>query len=194
MPRNRQQIPRHERESDIVVAATDVFLRQGYSGTTMGDISTAAGVARAAVYWYFPSKDDVFAAVMDRMLEREQHTLAAERKGFEPLAVLTRGLSEMRTFRRLHREMHERMAHSAAVREAHERFADWIRTMVGDVLDHSEPATGEDRQMMLDIVVSLFEGANVTEPPLRPAHEMIRYILNATGRGPDTGVSRPQQQ
>ena len=46
MPRNRQQIPREERAGDLLAAATELFLAKGYDGTTMADISAAAGVAR----------------------------------------------------------------------------------------------------------------------------------------------------
>ena len=44
----------------------------------MEDISKAAGVTRANIYWYFKSKDEVFAAVMEQMLRREIHALATE--------------------------------------------------------------------------------------------------------------------
>jgi len=175
VPRNRQLIPREERTGEILAAATELFLKDGYDGTTMSAISAAAGVARANVYWYFPSKDDVFAAVMDRMLTREAQALDHELRGLDPLSVLVRGLADMRSFRGLHRAMHDRMEHSSAVRGAHERFLAWIRLMVEAVLDQ-HPAYA-DRTMVADVVISVFEGANVSEPPLRPAHEMIRFLL-----------------
>ena len=68
MPRNRVQIPVEERRADLVAAATELFLERGYEGATMEDISKAAGVTRANIYWYFKSKDEVFAAVMEQML------------------------------------------------------------------------------------------------------------------------------
>ena len=51
----------------VVQAATDVFLRYGFARTTMADIAQAAGMSRPALYLVFPSKDDVFSAVVHTM-------------------------------------------------------------------------------------------------------------------------------
>ncbi|MCO4252128.1 TetR/AcrR family transcriptional regulator [Pseudarthrobacter raffinosi] len=176
MARNRQEIPRDERYLELITEATALFLKHGYAQTSIADISAAAGVAPANVYWYFQSKDELFAAVMDRMLQRE---LDYGRQDLDPLTALVRGLGDMRVFRGLHQEMHTRMLKSEAVREAHERFLDWIRALVGRVVDE-QPETAE-RRMIIDIVVSLFEGANVSEPASRPATEMIRFLLKSLG-------------
>lgn len=47
----------------IVQAARDLFVSRGYSGTSISDVLTAAGVSRGALYHHFDSKEDVFAAV-----------------------------------------------------------------------------------------------------------------------------------
>jgi AcrR family transcriptional regulator len=99
VPRNRQQIPWEERAGELLAAATELLLTRGYAGTTMADISAAAGVARGNVYWYFKSKDDIFAAVMDRMLSREIRTLSEELAGADPLTQLVRGLTDMRPYK-----------------------------------------------------------------------------------------------
>lgn len=58
---------RHEdREKEILDAAAKVFAEYGYRKTTIGDIVRAAGVARATVYNYFGTKEDVFTAVLKR--------------------------------------------------------------------------------------------------------------------------------
>jgi len=63
---------RGTRSAGIVEAATGVFLRYGFSRTTMGDIAGAAGISRPALYLVFPSKDDVFAAVV-RHIDAKWH-------------------------------------------------------------------------------------------------------------------------
>ena len=50
-----------------VAAAADVFLRYGFTRTTMGDIAQHAGMSRPALYLLFPDKDAVFTAVVRRM-------------------------------------------------------------------------------------------------------------------------------
>ncbi|WP_371583165.1 TetR/AcrR family transcriptional regulator [Streptomyces sp. NBC_01314] len=175
VPRKRRLAARDARAAELLAAATELFLTRSYAGTKMADISAAAGVARGNVYRYYSSKDDIFAAVMDRMLSREMQTLDSELRDRDPLTALTRSLADMRTSRSLHRALHERLDHSSAVRETHERFLRWMRSMVYEVLDrHPQPV---DREMIADLAVALFEGANAPRSPQRPAHELIRFLL-----------------
>ncbi|MFF1294663.1 MULTISPECIES: TetR/AcrR family transcriptional regulator [unclassified Streptomyces] len=185
MPRNRQQIPREERAGDLLAAATELFLSKGYAKTTMADISAAAGVARGNVYWYFDSKDDIFAAVMDRMLGREIRTLSAEQAGADPLSRLVRGLSDMRYSRPLHQAMHDRLPHSEAVRAAHNTFLGWIVGLVDEVIaEHGLDGDPDiDAALLRDTVVAVFEGANVPNDRNRPAHEMIRLLMESVLAG-----------
>ena len=43
-----------------------VFREKGVSQTTLGDIASAAGVTRGAIYWHFENKADLFVAMCDR--------------------------------------------------------------------------------------------------------------------------------
>jgi AcrR family transcriptional regulator len=67
---------------DVVSAATAVFLRYGFKRTTMGDLAAAAHMSRPALYLVFPSKEELFTAVMQRLLE---HSLAEVRAGIPRL-------------------------------------------------------------------------------------------------------------
>jgi AcrR family transcriptional regulator len=166
-----------ERRSDLVAAATDLFLRQGYEGATLADIGAAAGVTRSNIYWYFKSKDEVFAAVMEQMLSREIRALATEHAGLDPLSRLARGLVDMRFYRPLHQAMHDRLLHSEAVRVAHDAWLEWMRQLIDELLD--ERGADVDRTLVTDIVLTVFEGANVPGEHRRPAHEMIRFIMES---------------
>jgi AcrR family transcriptional regulator len=69
----------HRRQ--IIDAAIGVFLRYGYSRTTMADLSAAAGLSRPTLYLSFPDKDAIFAAVVETMVADKlasiRHGLAA---------------------------------------------------------------------------------------------------------------------
>ncbi len=54
------------KEKEILDAAGKVFARYGFRKTTIGDIVREAGVARATVYKYFGTKDEIFIAVFHR--------------------------------------------------------------------------------------------------------------------------------
>ena len=55
---------RAQRTIDRILGATrEVFLSHGYGGTTIDDITSAAGTSRATFYTYFPSKRDALLAL-----------------------------------------------------------------------------------------------------------------------------------
>jgi len=56
-----------KKEASVIAAATQVFLRYGFRRATMGDIAEAARISRPALYLVFPSKEEVFTAVMARL-------------------------------------------------------------------------------------------------------------------------------
>lgn len=62
----RTEIIRAARREEILSAARRVFAKQGFKGTTIADIAAEAGIALGTIYLYFPSKEDVFAALSGR--------------------------------------------------------------------------------------------------------------------------------
>ena len=75
----------------LVKAATQLFARKGFAATTVDDLAAAAGVAKGGFYHHFPSKEVLFAEVLDA----QQAALAAEvlqaAAGASVLDGLTRG-------------------------------------------------------------------------------------------------------
>ncbi len=43
-------------------------MRHGYVGTSMRAIADELGISAAALYWYFPSKEEIFASVLEMSL------------------------------------------------------------------------------------------------------------------------------
>ena len=59
----------------IIKAATELFTRQGYDKTSMQDIIDATGgLSKGAVYHHFQSKEDLFDAVSDRLMNTMSET------------------------------------------------------------------------------------------------------------------------
>ena len=57
-----------KRES-ILNAAAEAFMKDGYDNTSMDKISELAGASKRTVYNHFPSKEDLFRAVLERFFE-----------------------------------------------------------------------------------------------------------------------------
>ena len=57
-----------KRES-ILNAAAEAFMKDGYENTSMDKISERAGASKRTVYNHFPSKEDLFRAVLERFFD-----------------------------------------------------------------------------------------------------------------------------
>jgi TetR/AcrR family transcriptional regulator, mexJK operon transcriptional repressor len=55
-----------ERRAAILDVAREAFLEEGYSATSMSRIAVMVGGSKATLYSYFPSKKELFVAVIDR--------------------------------------------------------------------------------------------------------------------------------
>jgi len=62
----RWQRRKKDRPGDIVAAALTVFAEKGFAGAKMDEIAARAGLSKGAVYLYFPTKEDVFRAVVEQ--------------------------------------------------------------------------------------------------------------------------------
>ena len=58
-----------EKAALILDAAARVFAEQGYERATMADIARAAGFSKASAYHYFPAKEAVLHALLQRSLQ-----------------------------------------------------------------------------------------------------------------------------
>jgi AcrR family transcriptional regulator len=72
LPGPRPRSPRRDEAKAItrrriVEAATDVFAREGYHATRMDAIARAAAASKGALYFHFPSKQALFAALVDEL-------------------------------------------------------------------------------------------------------------------------------
>lgn len=56
-------------ENRIIEAAKQVFVRKGYEATKMGDIATEAGIGRTALHYYYRTKDMLFDAIFDQLMD-----------------------------------------------------------------------------------------------------------------------------
>jgi AcrR family transcriptional regulator len=52
------------RPAELISAALDLFVERGFSATRLEDVAARAGVSKGTLYLYFPSKEDLFKAVV----------------------------------------------------------------------------------------------------------------------------------
>jgi TetR/AcrR family transcriptional regulator len=63
----------------ICAAAELAFAEQGLAGARTDEIARAAGVNKALLYYYFHSKDDLYAAVLEGMFLKQREAIESAR-------------------------------------------------------------------------------------------------------------------
>jgi len=87
----------------ILVAATDLFLAQGYEHTTVAQVAERAGVARATVFWHFSDKASLFREAFSRLLEPIRASLARDYGDLRPEKELEQRIAVYEGFVAEHR-------------------------------------------------------------------------------------------
>ncbi|MFM8446150.1 MAG: TetR/AcrR family transcriptional regulator [Actinomycetota bacterium] len=61
----KSRLPRDERRAQLLVAALEIFTASGYHAASMDEIAERASVSKPVLYQHFPSKLDLYLAVLD---------------------------------------------------------------------------------------------------------------------------------
>ncbi|MCI4657167.1 ScbR family autoregulator-binding transcription factor [Cryobacterium zhongshanensis] len=153
----------------VIAGAADVFYRLGFGGATLADIIAAAGVTKGALYFHFPSKDDVAFAVIDA--EHEIATAAATR-------ILESSSGPLESMLRLCADLAERLTTDPIVRagirlttetstfdrSVTRPYEDWLATF--ETLARAATVAGElradtDAEKLAHFIIPAFTGVQM---------------------------------
>src|SRR5688572_24919354 len=107
--KERQQRERDQTREAILTAARDLFVTEGYRHVSMRKIAERIEYSPAAIYSYFPSKDDIFFALTEEGFRLLAGHLAPGTAAADPLERLRRGLWAFYEFSKTHPEYFELM-------------------------------------------------------------------------------------
>src|ERR1700719_4406111 len=68
MARTRVEVAKEDKVDEILASAERRLRDGGYSALSVAGIARELGLAQNAIYWYFPSKDHLFVAALERLL------------------------------------------------------------------------------------------------------------------------------
>jgi AcrR family transcriptional regulator len=99
-------------EEKIIQAANSIFLLFGYHGTKLQQIATKVGVNKAAIHYYFRSKERLYFKVVKNVLDLILNTefgIISDRKGFEKPAwfLITELYNNRNLFENALRELYQ---------------------------------------------------------------------------------------
>src|SRR5271165_1969857 len=108
VPRNRRRVPKEQKRAELLAAAADLLLTEGYDATSVSRIAQHAGVTPNTLYWYFRDKDELLVAVADLYLHAllNEHASLSDRPLAEQLCWL---VERLRSVKHLLATVHNRL-------------------------------------------------------------------------------------
>ena len=73
----RLESKRKDKAERILAAADELFGQQGYDAVSVRDVARAAGVNKPLVFYYFDSKEELFAQILTRYYDAHRRALEA---------------------------------------------------------------------------------------------------------------------
>src|SRR5512139_4046022 len=120
---------------EILEAAITLFARRGFLATTMAELAKAIRMTPGALYWHFPTKEDLLLAAIDELHQRyltEFLDLLAEHRKLTAREQLVSFVNRTQQFLRYHREYGIFFGMvSAEAAESNERVAEALREKLG---------------------------------------------------------------
>jgi len=140
----RRGRPGHDQQS-VLRVAIDLFNRQGYDATSIGDLARELGLTKSAIYHHVPSKEHLLASAVDEALDALTSALDAvvATKGLDAeqrlraavrvsVSVLVCHLPAVTLLLRVHGNTPVEKAALARRRGIDERLADMVREAVDE--------------------------------------------------------------
>jgi AcrR family transcriptional regulator len=81
----------NKKRAQIIEGARQVFMAQGFDGTSMNEVARVAGVSKGTLYVYFQNKEQLFEAMLGRQCRQQgERIFALDTEDHDIEGVLTR--------------------------------------------------------------------------------------------------------
>ena len=140
----------NEQKERILSAATNLFSRFGLEKTTMEDIAKAAGKGKSSLYYYFKSKEDVYAEVIRKEIAGLKTTI---RKAIEeeddPYNKFTKFVGTRLNYLNKKADQYitirdEYLKHYQFIQNLTADYSDWEMSIIKDIIEY-----GRDKGLFL---------------------------------------------
>jgi AcrR family transcriptional regulator len=173
MPKTRQAVSRDEKVAEILAAAERRLREGGYEALSVAAIARELGLAQNAIYWYFPSKDDLFVAVLEEMLRE-----IAARKPSREVGEVERILwftDQFEALSDLRGAMNERARSSPVVADFVAELDALLSRMLSNALRDHVPA--DQLPVAVETYRATVEGTFVKGLGKRQRRKVLRFAL-----------------
>ena len=121
--KERQDRERHAVRHSILDAARDLFVSEGYRNVSIRKIAERIEYSPAAIYSYFPSKDDIFFALSEEGFRRLNAKVCGVPSSDDPITELRASWWAYYEFSKEHREFFELMFVDRSVPQITEQWS-----------------------------------------------------------------------
>ena len=173
MPRTRSESGWEVKGEQILDAAERRLLEGGYNDMSVAGIARDLGIAQNSVYWYFPSKDHLFVAVLRRLLPRLMAAKPPARQGLTKQVLWF--VARLDEFRPIIVSVHQRAQVSPVVAEFDRELSDGVRHLLTNALrSRLDPQTIE---LAVPSFLATVEGLLLQAIPRRERDRILTYTL-----------------
>lgn len=173
MPKTRPAESRDDKMNEILTVAEERLREGGYQALSVAAIARDLGLAQNAIYWYFPSKDELFVAAMNRMLEE----IAARKpsKGVGELERILWFTDQFQALSGLRAAMNDRARSSPVVAGFAEQLDALLSKMLSNVLREYIPA--EELPLAVESFRATVDGTFVKGLDKRARRKLLTFTL-----------------
>jgi AcrR family transcriptional regulator len=173
VPKTRVATSRDEKVDEIVEIAERRLREGGYESLSVAAIARELGLAQNAIYWYFPSKDALFVAALERMLRE----IAARKpsKEVDEVARILWFTDQFEALSGLRGAMRERARKSEVVAEFVQRLEDRLSRMLTNALRRRIPPA--DLPLAVEAFRATAEGTFVKGLDRLTRRRVLTYTL-----------------
>lgn len=173
MPKTRTTLKRDEKVEQILKAAQHRLNTQGFEGLTMAGVARDLGLAQAAVYWYFPSRDHLFVAVLKRILDKI--LIKKKAQGLDLRGSILWFTEQLSSFAKFRAAIQGRARHSDVVAEFVRDFNSMLRAILRGALG---PHVDErDLDVTIESFIATVEGTLVARMSPKERRRILQFTL-----------------
>lgn len=178
---NKQQAKSIRAQDAICEATIQSLVEVGYAETSLNRIAGSAGFSKGALQYHFPSKEDLIAATLDRLLKR---TFKPSSPGKQPVSVEDALLIAWKKFVNTlpYRALMEILNAARTDSQLQIRIAEdllrWGRLLDQQSLDTYESKSGDDEEvvMLMNMTRSFLRGLLIQERYGSDQASNLRYV------------------
>jgi len=174
VPKTRQAITRDEKVEEILAVADRRLREGGYEALSVAGIARELGLAQNAIYWYFPSKDHLFVATLERLLRE-----IAARKPSRAVGEVERILwftDQFQVFSDMRGAMNERARRSPVVANFVAELDALLSRMLSNAL--RSHVSAKELPLAVETFRSTVEGTFVKGLDKRARRKVLKFALN----------------